>query len=544
MVAAFQRTRTDLPRANVRGGVNPFPASQYVCVRRIPIFAEHETTDPDGKKQVFDTKALQFLTDRGNARVRNTGDYTAVTVGHTHDPEDHLPQPETIGYMGNYQLGRLGAKKVILADLWIRRDKIHLYNSMPRRSVELWYENGKPSYIDPLCLLSETPRLDLGLSPHINPNEATGNKEMRFLYAASYGKRRVMKYAASFAAGSALNVAPLAAAKTTLAKKQVKEPYQNQTSTKGRSMSLNLSPEALQQIVDALQKLDFVAVIRDAMPALSVIRDNLPQLKKLLASDIAEQALPDVQEPSESLPVEELPPGYADEEATLYNDDANEPEPGREPDEVVIPNLDDEGDEEPEPKRYAKAEAGLEDVEAMSDEDYEKYQAACTECRKKRNYAKEDDDTVIVNEGGVPDTSTAAKYSAAKYSAIHAQNEKLKKQVSESTDARRRAELQCLRMQRTFDVNAEMKRCCYSKMNDADFELHKKSIRDNYVHTPLGTQLPVHDDPEPTVKATPKKAAYSKAVVDKAVKYTTQTGGKKLSYEQALEAFGRGETPT
>jgi len=350
MAVQLAATR-NLPRANVRDRDDPFPRDQYVKVSNVAIFSEHETKTPEGEPQRFDQDALQRLIDRGNERIEASGDYAAVCVGHTHDPDDPNgaeEQPEVIGAMGPYRLGLLGhpgrqQKYAILADLWIRRDKIDKYNAHPRRSVELWYEHDRPAWIDPLSLLTEAPRLDLGLTPLIPTGVGTDGAELKYLYSASRGGLRRVKYAAAApaagnvfvpaetgtpnkyalpllaAAAPALISAGAAAAPAlisaganalgSMGSKAEKEDYSAGDSGEPASdphnpqttkENLMLAPEDIRQICDAIEQLDVMVAMRDFMPL-------IPKLTEMMAAEDAEHAAMNEVPGAEGIPGE-VPP--------------------------------------------------------------------------------------------------------------------------------------------------------------------------------------------------------------------------------------------
>ena len=115
-----------LPRANVRRANDPFPKDRYVRVKDVPIFAEHETTARNGRKLKFTKRELERVADRCNRRIKETGDYAMLTLGHTPEPGSGLPSPEVIGFVGPYRMGTLGEpgqrqRYAILADFWVMR---------------------------------------------------------------------------------------------------------------------------------------------------------------------------------------------------------------------------------------------------------------------------------------------------------------------------------------------------------------------------------------------------------------------------------------
>jgi len=62
---------------------NPFPAERFVTLRDVPVFVEHETIAKDGRRLRFGRAELEAVCRRCNQRIDQTGDYAAVTLGHT-----------------------------------------------------------------------------------------------------------------------------------------------------------------------------------------------------------------------------------------------------------------------------------------------------------------------------------------------------------------------------------------------------------------------------------------------------------------------------
>lgn len=189
--SAFQ----GLPAANVRPA-GQFDQSQFETVSNVPIFAEHETVARNGRQLRFGRDELSAIVERCNRRINETGDYAALTLGHTPGPDEKArgaPEPEVVGFAGPYRLGVIGnpgerQRYAILADCHYFKEDLDKVRKHPRRSPELWMEDRyEEMFFDPIALLgAEAPRLDMGL-----------------LYSARRQGRIVEKYtAASPAAGN------------------------------------------------------------------------------------------------------------------------------------------------------------------------------------------------------------------------------------------------------------------------------------------------------------------------------------------------------
>ncbi len=130
----------------------------------VAILDEHWLEDDEGNKIVYLSPALlQRFADNGNKRIKATGDWTPIVVGHTKDGEPETAQPEVIGMAGEFYVGPLfnTKKKALFCKKWrIYKDKLPLLRKFPRRSVEIWL---KRMEIDPISLLgATTPDRDLG----------------------------------------------------------------------------------------------------------------------------------------------------------------------------------------------------------------------------------------------------------------------------------------------------------------------------------------------------------------------------------------------
>lgn len=174
------RMRADEPdHIPLRTALDP---ARFEIVHDVPIFDEHEVDEPahdeNGKvvglrKLKYTRRVLESIAKNMNKRIEDTGDYTALCLGHTPTPEQRkagLPQPPLVGFAGPYFVGTIGEKKkryAIIAKNWaIFRDEVDRVRKHPRRSVEVWREeNPMDRYIEPIALLgAETPRRDLGLA--------------------------------------------------------------------------------------------------------------------------------------------------------------------------------------------------------------------------------------------------------------------------------------------------------------------------------------------------------------------------------------------
>ena len=542
-----------LPRANVRPASEPFPEEQFVTIPNVPVFAEHQTKSRDGRTLRFSRDELQAVANRCNQRISETGDYAAISVGHTSDPGEPHQTPEVIGAAGPFRLGLLGEsgqrqRYCILADFHVRRDRLDRYNANPRRSPELWLEDSYDEmFLDPISLLgAEAPRLDMGLTSMIDAKGSDG--AFSHLYSAQKNGRLREKYAAASPGDCNVFVPAMGNDKP---KHYAAEPAQDQTERK----TLMLQPEDIRQIVDAIEGLDWVQ-----------------EVKQLLTVEQAEnQAMETPPVPGGEPPIDEaaIAPGAAlpDAQAGTTEPPPMEPNleeppvvPGKESAPPVPPKK-----EEPEPKKNYSAEGNAPKgsketvgpkLDSMSDEEIEKY--LCE--RKKKKYSAEgtvEGDGVKPAAGEVEGHAgaTAAEGSVAgesqsenkaKYSALQGRIDKLEADRVERIEEARTARLGQLRYHRAFDLNKEVERCRYSKMNDDQFNEHTRVISENYIPTNANAPLPVPDElldskmAPPSLRPQPER--YSKEAAEQAVKYCTELAmqGKTPSYERVLENIVNG----
>lgn len=220
---------------NTAGG-HPFSAERFFTVRDVPVLIEHETTAKDGRKLHFGQPELDAVCRRCNQRIEETGDYAAVTLGHTPEPGQQKPEPPVVGFAGPFRLGKVGEKWAVLADMHLYREDVERVRKYPRRSPELWLEKTYDRmFMDPIALLgAEAPRLDMGLM---------------MLYQARRDGRLIEKYAAVHP--SATNV---------FVPDHEPEDYQKED-------AMALSPEDIKQLIDALEGLDWVQWAKAQMAA-------------------------------------------------------------------------------------------------------------------------------------------------------------------------------------------------------------------------------------------------------------------------------------
>ncbi len=228
-----------------------FPPDEFVTVRDVPVFSEHETTTRKGRRLRFGRRELAAIVDRCNQRIRDTGDYAALAVGHTQDPEmgDTSGRP-LVGFAGPFRLGSIHdrgtTKAAILADFRVFREDAAKLKKFPRRSAELWIaDDYREMFLDPISLLgAESPRLDLGLC--YSARRRPDGREVEVYSAACPSATNV--YVPSMSAGKRRYAAV--------------EGDPASTPSTPRKTPMALTDEDLQQIVAALEQLDWVQAVK------------------------------------------------------------------------------------------------------------------------------------------------------------------------------------------------------------------------------------------------------------------------------------------
>jgi hypothetical protein len=258
----------EIPRANIRAASgDSFPDDAWLNIRDVPVFAEHATSTQAGRELAFGRRELAALAANCNRRIRDTGDYAGIVIGHTPDPAaaPHAAPMPLIGLAGPFRMGLIQLaggqpKWAILADFHVRREHAAALRDYPRRSAELWVEDAyEEMYLDPIALLgAETPRLDMGL-----------------LYSAV--RRRDGKHVEKYSACAPGPASVFVPGSDAPAKKRhdysAESDHQDadaadsipSTSDKNERTAMPFSPEDVKQIVDALEQTDVFQWARTQM---------------------------------------------------------------------------------------------------------------------------------------------------------------------------------------------------------------------------------------------------------------------------------------
>ncbi len=160
------------------------PPERFARGKMVPVFSEHSgqrvKRDASGKpvrdnegnlvteEFPWDRDRLAALAYQMNHRIRDTSSFSPITRGHTPDEEARAKgaeQPPVIGYAGKYRLGKIGnvnPRWTIFADEYHDARHAGEFQTLTRRSPEVWVNAAQP-FFDPIAALgAETPRLEMG----------------------------------------------------------------------------------------------------------------------------------------------------------------------------------------------------------------------------------------------------------------------------------------------------------------------------------------------------------------------------------------------
>lgn len=269
-------TNNEMQPKRTRG--TPSDNGDFVVFEHVALFDIH--TGDDGVH--YDERLLTAIADNCNRRIRNTHDYCPVVVGHTRDQDDKrsaTDDPPVIGLCGPFYVSDWvnadgKQSKAIFATFWIFPEQEKTFLRNPRRSVEIWpEERPEQRYFDPVSVLgAETPKRDLGLIY----SRQSGGRPPSLNYAVPgplrYSKRSFgrppIKYDAGGGGGAPVTTPGggntfIPGMVSTKKKKHAKlaSPIgsgdqlqdDNQSATIPQGEGNMLSPEDLQQIIEALK---------------------------------------------------------------------------------------------------------------------------------------------------------------------------------------------------------------------------------------------------------------------------------------------------
>lgn len=469
-------------------------SEQFLHIPRVPIFREHYLRLPDGRVIYFDRAKLQQIADNCNRRIEQTGDYATIVINHTGTSEN----TPCVGFAGPFYVEPLPLEEdtvwAITADFHIYRDYADILKHYPKRSVEL-YNDGpfEKWFIDPIALISKTPRLDLGL---LYSMDQRGGIRIRYS-AAEPGPTSVFvpsttgKKKTDYAAQA---LAALASAAPSVLSKIKELPQQIQQSVEG----------SVDDMAGAVYELPSERI--DPDKAKQILHDNevrghpLTEKQRKMFGAAASRA------------------DYQQEEAqpmALSKEDL---------DAIVQAFL-----ETPVGQWIQKKMAEEQGAPSGPENGSPTPTVDTAEGKDKTEYQKEN----------------AENMAEASIEALQEQIELLKKQLEEErskrTDVERYSKLKQLRARYIFDLDKEFARC--RRMNDQQFDLHLKEVIPNYKENPASGLIPAEmtdtsgypteslkyeRHPDGSISYT----VYGSEAVAKAVQLATTKG---LTFEEALQ---------
>lgn len=476
----------------------PGDPAELVDLGYRPVFKEH--VNRAGKK--IGQRELTRITDRCNDRIVDTGDFAPLVIRHTKD--DGSYDPEVIGFVGPYRMGKLGDRKPLPATygkVWVfahKRDELKKY---PRLSVEFWADPDDPGngYFDPISLLgSETPELDLGIH-----------------YAKDNSGRQLMRYAKverfSAMPGGANTCVP----SLIESDKETKTKY-------GESRSM-LTAEDIQQIVMALTPV-VKQQIDEAMAGMkSVTGEGATDADDYSDLDLDNDTDLDVGDDLE---------GLDDEQSDENGDDADLEDDGELPEIDEEMPADDESeqsgdepdsDDEPPPPKPSGSDEGekMATEKKPDDKDMtkEKYARENADLRERYHKAEERatkaEERLALLEGQVGEIR-AEKVKAQRYSKLN----------------------DLLNAGYVLTIDDELKDC--EPLNDEQFGRHCDKIVQRYARAPLGQSVFVPPSPKRDgVPQDEKRERYSKAAQEKTLELRSK--GHKAEFETVLANIAANE---
>jgi hypothetical protein len=176
-------------RALCAKAAEQFPAGKFVHAGPRCVFVEHTVpASRDGSRGEikYGRSELQHLVNWANYRIRNAGNFAAISDGHTPSQEEKVngvSDPDVLGYAGPFYLGLLGdvdPRWAIYAEEWVHSQDVPRFMKLQRRSPEVWANEPIQSRtMDPIAALgAATPCLDSGMNPYCRSSD--GRLVMRY----------------------------------------------------------------------------------------------------------------------------------------------------------------------------------------------------------------------------------------------------------------------------------------------------------------------------------------------------------------------------
>ncbi len=490
-----------------------------------PLFKEH--INRAGQK--VGEPELTRITDCCNDRIIDTGDFSPLVIRHTKD--DGTFDPEVIGLVGPYRMGKFGNKKPLpcsYGKLWVYPHKVDELKKYPRLSVEFWADANDPGngYFDPISLLgAETPELDLGV--HYLKDRHSDRQLMRY--------RKVERFQAVYPGGANTSVPGLIGDERAEDRDDKGTITQQQQFSKGTGGML--TAEDIQQIVAAIKPI-VTQQVDEAMAGMkAAIGDEAPEGDAEL--NLEEDDDLDLDDSLDGLDDDQ--PNEDGDDADLEDDDSPpeiDEELPAEGDENEQPGGEvAEAEEEPETPEPSDADEEEDDMAAVADKDKkpkkpDQYERQPHTLMTREQYAKENRELREKYEK----SETRAKAAEERLAAVETQVAEIK---TDKVRAQRYAKLADLRTSGyVVDVDQELEDA--KGLTDEQFERQCTKIVERYARAPIGHSLPIpksemHD-------GTPrdeKRTRYSK--VAREVCLDAQKTGKTLDYGTVLANVERND---
>ena len=515
--ALQQRTRESLA-ASIDCPVEELD-QHFITRPNRPIFDEHTATDGRGRVQRYDRAALVAIVGKLNGRIMDTGDLSALSAGHTPDPDQQamgMPMPECVGYSGPFRLGLIGndaPRWAIFSDEHIFRDDWPQVRKMSRRSVEITTDpQMSERVLDPIAVLgAEAPRRDTGI----------GRFSRGRLDAARYANAPRTKYSFAASPGGMNTFSPAVGDG---------EPVRNSQASTQETDPMVIDDKTIDTIVAAV--LEGV----QAMPALAWATDQMNAASNPVPIE-GDEGPPSTMdaEPDSSATGEETPGDIAAEGDvdSLPDDGVNRGDSTSTP---VEPPL----APEPEEDNTQSDESGATDDELgqMPPDEREEYSKFAPS--HQHGYMKAWRRHFKSNHGG----SGAMHYSKSgstpaiereryakverQLTSLQAENHRLK---ADQVFTERYSKLRDLNEQFEFDIEEESEDC--RAMAADAFNRHLDRIQTRYSRRdPMGGMPGLHLEPLESAKTADEVTVekYSR----RAVELSTRSNGK-ISYGEALE---------
>jgi hypothetical protein len=477
--------------ANLTSATAGLDPQQFVTVRDVPIFRRHRLVLADGQVIDIGLEELQAIARRCNQRIEDTGDYAAVTIGHTSDPDQDAEQPETVGFAGPFRVGKFldgdQSDWAILADLHIYRDRAEVLRKYPRRSAELWRDGPVDQwYLDPIALISDTPRLDLGL----------------LYYARKPDGRLVAKYAAAAASPSATSV------------------YLPEHTSASQTLQEN---KPMPGIISTIrQRMDQAAEDQYQKPGPEVPEELRPLWEAIMNTPAMQWVLRKMAE---------------------ENQDQSPAPAGSEPSKVEYEGQ--PSDKVPPEKARQILQDGTAQGKPLTDAQRRMFQAAA---HKDDYQAQEPEGETVKKENVIEPQKTDIQAALESLQAKAARLEQeLAAERAKRVDAERYAKLQALRKRFAFDLDKEFERCRYSRMSEQQFQDHVQGVIPNYKELPVEVHVPHFDEVlfadtgreryERNADGSVTRTRYGREVAVRAKELALRKG---IPFEDALEQVSKG----